>query len=167
MYDNRVGLYAWIIMNHHVLSRIAPKITMSILIAAVSIYSFIESIYGNHVLPMFPHISNTFVIIQPQRESIWLTPFALSITQSISGLVAHVSYRLPLWKMIGNCRLASSGRRSSIYALTGIMNSLFGSFAHASHIFSQNLCLGCLASASLTLERISRLVIAWRVGMQT
>ncbi len=42
----------------------------------------------------------------------------------------------------------------------GIMNSLFGSFAHASHIFSQNLCLGCLASASLTLERISRLVIA-------
>ena len=75
-------------------------------------------------------------------------------------VVYYSPFLLPLWKMIGNCRLASSGRRSSMYARTGIMNSLFGSFAQASHIFSQNRCLGCFASASLTLDRISRLVIA-------
>lgn len=82
-------------------------------------------------------------------------------------LTSYMIYLLPLWKMIGNCRLASSGSLSSMYALTGIMNSLFGSFAHASHIFSQNRCLGCFESASLTLDLVSRLVMAWRVGMQT
>ena len=69
-------------MNYLKLSLIIPQLTISINIAAVGIYSFIESIYGHNVLPMFPHKSNTFVLIQQQRESIRLTPFASSSTNS-------------------------------------------------------------------------------------
>ena len=40
-------------MNYLKLSLIIPQLTISINIAAVGIYSFIESIYGHNVLPMF------------------------------------------------------------------------------------------------------------------
>ena len=96
---------------------------------------------------------------------------------TMTGHQAHASQKIAAciriypflqeWNFIGNCICASNGTLVSMYALLDIANILLGSNAHAGHLVSHHLCLGCFLSASLTLDLTYLAVIAFCVPRQT